>query len=59
MLNERAIEVTNRIKLKLGGRELNPNGHGLLVPEQVDHLIREATSHVNLCQAYIGWCPFW
>eukprot|EP00210_Caulerpa_lentillifera_P007080 g6773.t1 len=59
LLNERAIEVTNRIKLKLGGRELNPNGHGLPVPDQVDHLIKEATSHVNLCQAYIGWCPFW
>ena len=37
-----------------GGRE-----HVLDVPAQVQRLIEEATSHINLCQAYIGWCPFW
>jgi len=26
---------------------------------QVQHLILQATSHENLCQSYIGWCPFW
>ncbi len=26
---------------------------------QVMRLIQQATSHENLCQAYIGWCPFW
>jgi len=26
---------------------------------QVDRLIEQATSHANLCQCYIGWCPFW
>jgi hypothetical protein len=26
---------------------------------QVQRLIEEATSHANLSQAYIGWCPFW
>ena len=35
------------------------NGGALDVPAQVDRLIREATSHVNLCAAYIGWCQFW
>ena len=59
MLNARAVQVTNRIKLKLSGREYDPEGPGLTVNEQVEHLIKEATSHVNLCQAYIGWCPFW
>ena len=29
------------------------------VPAQVDKLIREARSVQNLCQAYVGWCPFW
>ena len=29
------------------------------VQAQVDRLIREATSHINLCQSYIGWCGFW
>ena len=25
------------------------------VPTQVDQLIKQATSHENLCQCYIGW----
>jgi serine/threonine-protein kinase mTOR len=29
------------------------------VAAQVDRLISQATSHENLCQSYIGWCPFW
>jgi FKBP12-rapamycin complex-associated protein len=29
------------------------------VSGQVQRLIVEATSHINLCQSYIGWCPFW
>ena len=29
------------------------------VQAQVHRLIREARSHENLCQSYIGWCPFW
>ncbi len=35
------------------------SGGALDVQTQVERLIREATSHVNLCQAYIGWCGFW
>ena len=26
---------------------------------QVGLLIQQATSHENLCQCYIGWCPVW
>lgn len=29
------------------------------VPAQVQRLILQAISHENLCQSYIGWCPFW
>jgi FKBP12-rapamycin complex-associated protein len=29
------------------------------VPAQVQRLIAQAISHENLCQSYIGWCPFW
>lgn len=29
------------------------------VAKQVELLIDQATSHENLCQCYIGWCPFW
>lgn len=31
----------------------------LSVPTQVDRLIHEATKVQNLCQSYVGWCPFW
>ncbi|PRQ22228.1 putative non-specific serine/threonine protein kinase [Rosa chinensis] len=33
--------------------------HGLSVKLQVQKLIGQATSHENLCQNYVGWCPFW
>lgn len=33
--------------------------HGLSVKLQVQKLICQATSHENLCQNYVGWCPFW
>ena len=31
----------------------------LKVKEQVKQLIDQATSHENLSQSYLGWCPFW
>uniref|UniRef100_A0A0D9WE66 Serine/threonine-protein kinase TOR n=1 Tax=Leersia perrieri TaxID=77586 RepID=A0A0D9WE66_9ORYZ len=37
-------------------REVEP---GLSVKVQVQRLILQATSHENLCQNYVGWCPFW
>ena len=58
-LNEKAIKVINRIKDKLTGRDFPPENHVLSVPAQVQRLIEQATSHENLCQCYIGWCPFW
>ncbi|XP_038877546.1 serine/threonine-protein kinase TOR isoform X3 [Benincasa hispida] len=33
--------------------------HGLSVKLQVEKLIGQAMSHENLCQNYVGWCPFW
>ncbi|KAL5787993.1 hypothetical protein ACOSP7_004942 [Xanthoceras sorbifolium] len=33
--------------------------HGLSVKLQVQKLIIQATSPENLCQNYVGWCPFW
>ena len=29
------------------------------VAAQVQRLVSQAISHENLCQSYIGWCPFW
>lgn len=56
--NKKAVAVVNRVRDKLTGRDFDANVT-LNVNQQVDLLIRQATSHENLCQCYIGWCPFW
>ena len=56
MLNERAVRVIRRVENKLTGREF---GEELSIAQQVQRLIEQATSHLNLCQCYVGWCPFW
>jgi FKBP12-rapamycin complex-associated protein len=58
VLNQRALFVINRVSNKLSGRDFN-NEQPLSVTEQVTKLIAQATSKDNLCQCYIGWCPFW
>lgn len=68
VLNSRAVAVMQRMSDKLMGRDGIAEGMGLAgmsagdgdsVPAQVQRLIEQATSHENLCQSYIGWCPFW
>ncbi|CAJ0593781.1 unnamed protein product [Cylicocyclus nassatus] len=49
--------VIDRIKHKLAGSEFGNGEVG--VQEQIDRLVEQATLHENLCQCYIGWCPFW
>ena len=56
--NARAVQVLARVKEKLTGRDFK-NEEELDVEEQVQKLIRQATSVENLCQHYIGWCSFW
>jgi len=60
-LNARALEVINRIQAKLTGRDFakNDESDDLNVEEQVERLIKEATSVENLCQLFTGWCPLW
>lgn len=55
----RAIEVIERIQSKLTGRDFSKQTQDSTVEQQVDMLIQEATSVENLCQIFIGWCPFW
>lgn len=57
-VNKRAVTITNRVRDKLTGNDFG-NERSLRVEEQVDLLIQQATSNENLCQCYIGWCPFW
>jgi len=58
VLNAKALSVIARVESKLLGRDFDPNVV-LDTAEQVEQLIQQATSHTNLCQCYIGWCPFW
>ena len=58
MLNQKAISVTARVRDKLTGRDFG-NDEPLDARTQVNKLILQATSHENLSQCYIGWCPFW
>ena len=57
-LNKKALDIVQRVRDKLTGRDFNPK-ECLSVTEQVDLLICQATNNENLCQCYIGWCPFW
>ncbi|CCF56244.1 hypothetical protein KAFR_0A08100 [Kazachstania africana CBS 2517] len=56
--NARAVLVLRRITNKLTGNDIS-RFKELNVPEQVDKLIIQAMSIENLCQHYVGWCPFW
>jgi serine/threonine-protein kinase mTOR len=55
----RALQVINRIQSKLNGRDFGLLEEDTTVQQQVDRLICEATSVENLCQVFVGWCPFW
>ena len=57
-LNKKALDIVQRVRDKLTGRDFDPN-ECFAVDAQVDLLIRQATNNENLCQCYIGWCPFW
>ncbi len=65
VLNERAVAVMKRMSDKLTGRDFTPadgmpgSAEPDSVQQQVQRLILQATSDENLCQSYIGWCPFW
>ena len=57
-LNARALIITQRIEDKLTGHDFESDKE-LAVSDQVNRLILQATSSENLCQLYLGWCPFW
>ncbi|TKR95489.1 hypothetical protein L596_009654 [Steinernema carpocapsae] len=55
--NSKAENAIARIKDKLTGRDFGESE--ISIGTQVDRLIFQATNEENLCQCYIGWCPFW
>lgn len=58
IVNNKAVDVVQRVRVKLTGRDFDSNVI-LDVSNQIELLIKQATSNENLCQCYIGWCPFW
>ncbi|KAL1233036.1 Serine/threonine-protein kinase mTor [Trichinella pseudospiralis] len=62
-VSRKALDIIQRIRDKLTGRDFSSacstTSKSLTVQAQVDLLIQQALSHENLCQCYIGWCPFW
>lgn len=58
VMNDKALQVIERVRRKLTGRDFKPNVT-LDVKEQVEELVSQATSVENLCVAFVGWCSFW
>lgn len=56
--NVKARKIVDRVKQKLTGNDFN-TAEEISIQRQVDLLIQQATNNENLCQCYIGWCPFW
>lgn len=57
-VSKKALAIITRVRDKLTGRDFI-HEEALTVQRQVDLLIQQSTSNENLCQSYIGWCPFW
>lgn len=56
--NSKASMVIQRVNRKLTGTDFQTKD-GVTEQQQVELLIQQATNNENLCQCYIGWCPFW
>ncbi|GAB2250394.1 hypothetical protein Droror1_Dr00016644 [Drosera rotundifolia] len=55
--NAFAISILRQIEMKLDGRDMSENRE-TTIAEQVDHLLKQATSIDNLCNMYEGWTPW-
>ncbi|XP_019057389.1 PREDICTED: uncharacterized protein LOC104807342 [Tarenaya hassleriana] len=55
--NAYAMSVVKCMEMKIDGRDIAENRE-ISIPEQVDYLIKQATSLDNLCNMYEGWTPW-
>ncbi|WOK92232.1 serine/threonine-protein kinase SMG1-like isoform X1 [Canna indica] len=55
--NAYALTVLKQIEFKIDGRGIE-DLRSVEVSEQVDHLLKQATSIDNLCNMYEGWTPW-
>ncbi|KAH0791353.1 PIKK family atypical protein kinase [Histomonas meleagridis] len=53
-----SVQMRKRVHQKLTGMDFG-NDVPMSVEEQTNRLIENATSPMNLCRMYSGWCPFW
>ncbi|KAK9077291.1 hypothetical protein SSX86_005628 [Deinandra increscens subsp. villosa] len=57
--NAYAVSVLRRVEMKIDGRDITDKRHvDISISEQVDYLLRQATSVDNLCNMYEGWTPW-
>ncbi|KAF8675460.1 hypothetical protein HU200_047832 [Digitaria exilis] len=55
--NPFALSILKQVEHKLHGRDIDGT-RSLNIPEQVDYLLKQATSIDNLCNMYEGWTPW-
>ncbi|CAH9125835.1 unnamed protein product [Cuscuta epithymum] len=55
--NHYAVSILKRMDMKIDGRDIVDNRE-VSVGEQVDYLLKQATSIDNLCNMYEGWTPW-
>ncbi|TKY67498.1 Serine/threonine-protein kinase SMG1 [Spatholobus suberectus] len=55
--NAYALSVLRRVEMKIDGRDISENRE-IGIAEQVDYLLKQATSVDNLCNMYEGWTPW-
>lgn len=55
--NAYALSVLRRVEVKVDGREIESSRFSN-TSEQVDYLLKQATSIDNLCNMYEGWTPW-
>ncbi|KAI3946049.1 hypothetical protein MKX01_024805 [Papaver californicum] len=55
--NPCALSVLKRVDMKLEGRDIE-KGREITIAEQVDYLLKQATSVDNLCNMHEGWTPW-
>ncbi|KAI5390340.1 uncharacterized protein LOC127101599 isoform X2 [Lathyrus oleraceus] len=55
--NAYALSVLRRVEMKIDGRDISDRRE-ISIAEQVDYLLKQATSADNLCNMYEGWTPW-
>ncbi|KAJ7967383.1 Serine/threonine protein kinase [Quillaja saponaria] len=55
--NAYALSVLRRVEMKIEGRDIS-DSRETGIAEQVDYLLKQATSVDNLCNMYEGWTPW-